>query len=192
MKVSQLFGPALATLILASSTISGQTGATGEQRVALDSPAVAFDAAGTAALEATLKTVGLNGAPDTPVTNVRIVIRNASPEFFGYISGVVSFYDSAGVRCGEGLFKADVLAPGESVETDAPGIRIRCSANTWRIVATNLVPRTPLGTVVGSDTVVGRRLMITVDGEEHPIQLEKPIVVTLGTTQRTIVVRQVP
>jgi hypothetical protein len=193
MKVTRLFGPTLATLLLATYSVCGQTGTTSEQRVPMDSPAVAFDAAGTAALESTLKTAGLTGAPDTPVTNVRMVIRNVSPEFFGYVSGVVSFYDSAGVRCGEGLFKADVLAPGESVETDAPGIRIRCSASTWRIVATHLVPRTPLGTVVRSDSsVLGQRLMITVDGEEHPIQLEKPIVLTLGTTQRTIVVRQAP
>jgi len=193
MKVRRLFGPTLATLLFASFTALGQTGTTGEQRVSLGTPAVAFDAAGTATLESTLKTVGLNGAPDTPVTNVRMVIRNVSSEFFGYMSGVVSFYDAAGVRCGEGLFKADVLAPGESVETDAPGIRIRCSPNTWRIVATNLVPRTPPGTMVKSDTSVGgQRLVIAVDGEEHPIQLEKPIVLTLGATQRTIVVRQVP
>lgn len=189
MNSTRTMGAALAVLLCVAITTLAQA-TKSEERVALGTAAVALDASGTAALESTLRTTGINGAPDTPVNNIRLVVRNVSPIFFGYISGVVTFYDSAGVRCGEGLFKADVLAPGESVETDTPGIRIRCSAATWRIVATNLVPRTPLGVVTESD--VNPRLTISVDGEEHPIQFDKPMVLTFGEAKRTIILRRTP
>ena len=190
MKFRTLLGPALAVLITASTTLA--QGATVEQRVALGTPAVAFDASGTAAMEATLITTGVTGAPDTPVTNIRMTVRNAGSVFYAYVSGVVTFYDSAGVRCGDGIFKADVLAPGESVETDAPGIRIRCSPGTWRIVATNLVPRVAPAVDAKPDSPIGQRLTISVDGEEHPIQLDKPMILTLGQARRTIILRQLP
>ena len=110
-----------------------------EQRVPLTQTAVAHDAKGAAALEATLRTATLNGAPDAPVTNVRIVIKNVSGNFYTYVSGVATFYDASGVRCGEGVFKLDALAQNESAETDMPGLRITCAPATWRIVATNLL-----------------------------------------------------
>jgi hypothetical protein len=108
---------------------------------------------------------------------------------------LVTFYDSAGVRCGEGLFKADALAAGEAFETDTPGIRIRCAPATWRIVANSLLPRVSPGSTEPAASTIGRsglNLVISVDGEEHPIQLNKPMVVTLGDRQRTIVVREAP
>ena len=167
-----------------------------EQRVPLSEAALALDATGIAALEATLRTMSLNGAPDTPITNIRLVVKNVSPLFYSYVSGMVTFYDSAGVRCGEGIFKADVLAVNESLETDTPGIRIRCTPSSWRVVATNLVPRTPSvqppQTDAPSATVTHSNLLISVDGEEHPIQLDKPMVLTLGDARRTIIVRQSP
>ena len=61
-----------------------------------------MDASGAAALEATLRTTALNGAPDTPVTNVRMLIKNRSTVAYAFVSGSVTFYDAAGVRCGEG------------------------------------------------------------------------------------------
>lgn len=112
-----------------------------EQRMPLTEAAVAFDADGAPALEATLRTTALNGAPDTPVTNIRMIVRNRSRIAYAFVSGTVTFYDAAGIRCGEGVFKADVLAADESFETDTPGLRIRCEAVSWRIVATNLLPR---------------------------------------------------
>ena len=164
-----------------------------EQRVPLTETAVALDAKGAAALEGTLRTTALNGAPDTPVTNIRLVIKNASPLFYGYVSGLVTLYDGAGVRCGEGIFKADALSVNESFETDAPGIRIRCTPTTWRIVATNLVLRSALETTLAPETAVrSSKLIISVDGEEHPIQLDKPMILNLGDKKRTIVVRQTP
>lgn len=169
--------------------------ATGERRVALSERAVAFDGLGAPALEATLKTTALNGAEDSPVTNVRLVVRNAGATPYSFVSGLVTFYDGSGVRCGEGLFKADALSVDESFETDTPGIRIRCAPATWRIVANNLLPRVlisgPASTVTSSASS-NLNLVIAVDGEEHPIQLDKPMVLKFGTAERTIVLRQVP
>jgi hypothetical protein len=177
--------------VAAQETVSGST----ERRVALTEIAVAFDGAGAPALEATLKTTALNGAEDSPVTNTRLVVKNTSTVPFAFVSGLVTFYDSVGVRCGEGLFKADALAVGESFETDTPGIRIRCSPATWRIVASSLLPRVSPGgppAAVTTPARPGLNLVISVDGEEHPIQLDKPMVLTLGDKQRTIVLREAP
>jgi hypothetical protein len=171
-----------------------------ERHVSLTEVAVALDGAGSPALEATLRTTSLNGADDSPVTNIRLVIKNSSSFSYAFVSGLVTFYDASGVRCGEGLFKADALAVNEAFETDTPGIRIRCAPATWRIVATNLLsrplPNVPaLHTAESTSTTAGRsslNLIISVDGEEHPIQINKPMVLTLGNTQRTIVVREAP
>jgi hypothetical protein len=176
---------------VAQEPASGST----ERRVALTETAVAIDGSGAPALEAALKTTALNGAEDAPVTNIRLVVKNSSNGSYAFVSGLVTFYDGAGVRCGEGLFKADALAAGEAFETDTPGIRIRCAPSTWRIVANNLLPRVaPNGPVSAVTTAsrAGLNLVISVDGEEHPIQLDKPMVLTLGDRQRTIVLREAP
>lgn len=137
-------GIAAGILILVSAfCVIAQEGTSNliEKRMPLTEAAVAFDAGGVPALEATLRTTALNGAPDAPVTNARLVIRNRSTFAYSFVSGAVTFYDAAGVRCGEGIFKADVLAADESFEADLPGLRIRCEAVSWRVVAMNLVPR---------------------------------------------------
>lgn len=126
----------------AQAQASASTQGENEQRVPLAEQATAFDARGTLALGARLRTTALTGAPDAPVTNVRIVIENRSAYFYNYVNGWVTFYDAAGVRCGEGLFKLDALAVGEMAETDAPGLRIVCAPAAWRIVATTLLTRT--------------------------------------------------
>ena len=187
-----LSGSSYAAAQPASSTL--------EKAVPLTQAAVALDGSGAPALEANLKTTVLNGAVDSPVTNIRMVVRNASGISYAYLSGLVTFYDGAGVRCGEGLFKADAVAADESFETDTPGIRIRCAPATWRILATNLLPRVspnsiPSGGAAAPGLASGRsslNLIISVDGEEHPIQLDKPMVVTMGDSKRTIVVRAAP
>lgn len=133
----------LAVVILCCAwSISAQT-TTNERRVPLNEAAIANDANGASALEGTLRTTPLNGSADSPVTNVRLVVKNTSGIAYAFVSGVATFYDSAGVRCGEGIFKAEVLAADESFEADMPGVRIRCQVATWRIVATNLLPRMP-------------------------------------------------
>lgn len=191
---------AAATLILVSClcVIAQEPTGSIERRVSLTETAVALDGGGASALEATLKTTALNGTADSPVTNIRLLVKNSSAVAFAFVSGVVTFYDGSGVRCGESVFKADALAVSELFETDAPGIRIRCAPATWRIVATNLVPRmAPNVTSVATPTAssgrrAGLNLIISVDGEEHPIQLERPMVLNLGTAQRTIVLREAP
>jgi hypothetical protein len=189
------------TMLLAScfSAAAQERGALNERRVPLSETAVALDGSGASALEATLKTTALNGAEDSPVTNVRFVVRNSGGVPYAFVAGLVTFYDGAGVRCGEGLFKANALAVDESFETDAPGIRIRCSPATWRIVANNLLPKVTNDLAANTGAVTGPtasrsnlNLIISVDGEEHPIQLEKPMVVKLGDADRTIVLRQAP
>ena len=163
-----------------------------EKRMPLTEAAVAFDGDGSPALEATLRTTALTGAPDAPVTNIRMIVRNRSRISYAFVSGTVTFYDSAGVRCGEGIFKADVLGADEPFETDTPGLRIRCEATSWRIVATNLLPRLlpnqPLTRLMRAPS----NLVISIDGEAHPIQLDKPMTITLGERKRTILVRTAP
>jgi len=171
-----------------------QTAASSERRVALSEKAVALDASGASVLEATLKTTALNGSEDSPVTNISMVVRNSSSVAYVFVSGLVTFYDSSGVRCGEGAFKSEALSADEAFETDTPGIRIRCAPSTWRIVANNLIPRVaPIAPGSPSASVSsGLNLVISVDGEEHPIQLQKPMVLKLGDTQRTILLREAP
>ena len=170
-----------------------------ESRVALNQPATASDTGGTPAIEATLTTQVLNGADDSPVTNIKLVVKNVSGAFYTYVTGWATFYDAAGVRCGEGVFKVDALAVGESAATDAPGLRLRCSPSTWRIVATNLLTRT--GDIAkpgesASSSEVERpgptNFVISIDGEEHPIQLNNPIVLQMGNRERRIVLKQIP
>jgi hypothetical protein len=160
-----------------------------EKRVPLAEAAVALDASGAPALEASLRTTAMNGSPDTPVTNIRMVVRNKSTLAYAFVSGSVTFYDAAGVRCGEGVFKADALAIDESFETDSPGVRIRCEVTSWRIVATNLLPRLPPNAPIITLTRVPQNLIISIDGETHPIQLDRPLTLTLGERRRTIIVR---
>src|SRR5262249_44400179 len=99
--------------------------------------------------------------------------------------------DASGVRCGEGVFKLEELGQNETADTDAPGLRVTCTASNWRIVTTSLLPRTP-----GTSATVGEQppanLVISIDGEEHPIQLGRPMVLNLGNRQRTITVRAAP
>jgi hypothetical protein len=190
MKIIML---ALLLAIPSFTVMAQQPNESAERRVALTDTAVALDAAGSSALEGSLRTTALNGTADSPVTNIRMVVKNSSILSFAFVSGLVTFYDSSGARCGEGLFKSDALTVGEAFETDTPGIRIRCSPSTWRIIATNLLPR--VAPVVETTMPVSRsttNLVISIDGEEHPLQLDRPLVLTLGNAQRTIVVRAAP
>ncbi|MDX6497782.1 MAG: hypothetical protein QOG23_1042 [Blastocatellia bacterium] len=172
-----------------------------EQRAALSEAAAAADAKGAPAIEARLSTTVLNGSDDSPVTNVRLVVKNTGANFYNYVSGWATFYDSGAVRCGEGLFKIDALAPGESSETDTPGLRLRCTPASWRIVATNLLTRTA---DAAKEVVVAPlaesapekpapvNFIISIDGEQHPIQVGNPIVLKLGNRNRRVVLRPVP
>ena len=197
MRLSRMAIGFILTALCAVSVTAQQPA---EQRAALTDTAVAFDAGGAAALEARLSTTVLNGSQDSPVTNSRMVIKNTSASFYTYVTGWATFYDAAGVRCGEGLFKLDALAPNESSEADTPGLRLVCSPATWRIAANNLITRLTDTAKPAEPTappaepaVVERpatvNFIISIDGEAHPIQLNYPIVVKLGNRNRRIIVR---
>jgi hypothetical protein len=189
MKKLAAFLIVLCSALLVNAQGTATTTEPAEKRVSLSEAAVAFDGTGAAALEATLRTTALNGSPDAPVTNVRLVIKNVSAIPYAFVSGIVTFYDGSGVRCGEGVFKADAVTTNESFETDAPGLRIRCEPASWRVVATNLLPRVVPGQLIAPISRTNSNLEIVIDGESHPIQLDKPLVLTLGERRRTVVVR---
>jgi hypothetical protein len=104
------------------------------------------------------------------------------------------------VRCGEGLFKVDALAPGESSETDTPGLRLKCTPASWRIVANNLITRTAdaakevVAAPAAPPEPVERRpvgnYVLSISGEDHPIQVGNPLVVKMGSKRVKIVLRE--
>jgi len=191
----------MATIIVASC-FSVYAQQPNEQRAALTDVALALDAKSAPALEARLQTQALNGSDDSPVTNVKIAVKNATPNFYTYVSGWATFYDASGTRCGEGLFKLDAMAPQESSEVDTPGLRLRCTPSTWRIVATNLMTRTvdaakPAEAAASPqpasapDRAAPVNFIISIDGEEHPIQLNNPIVLQLANKSRKIILKPI-
>lgn len=196
---------------------SGQAGARpSEQRVPLNEAAVAFDATGREALGGRLRTTQLAGTPEAPERNTRIVIENRSAFFYNYATGWATFYDASGVRCGEGLWKLEALAPGESAEVDTPGLRLTCAPASWRIVATNLLTRTsdvakpldlqttpppqadtpaPASTAPTTNAPAQQLtppLEINVNGKTIPIQLGNPLEITVGKERIRIVVNVAP
>lgn len=191
---------AVTLIILGSFTAQAQQA--NEQRAALNETVIALDARSAPALEARLLTQVLNGAEDSPVTNIKLSVKNTTPNFYTYVSGWATFYDANALRCGEGLFKIDALAPQETAEVDTPGLRLRCSAQSWRVVATNLMTRTvdvakPVEPAPPVQAAVPERpapmnFVISVDGQDYPIQVNNPMVVRLGNRNRRIVLRQVP
>lgn len=173
-----------------------------EQRVALSEAAAGFDSKGAPAIEGKLLTTVLNGSDDSPVTNVRVVVKNTSSNSYTYVSGWATFYDAGAVRCGEGLFKVDALAPGEAAETDTPGLRLKCTPTSWRIVANNLITRTadkaqePVAAPPPVEAIQEKpapvNFIISIDGAKYPIQVGNPMVLKLGNRNRKIVLRPAP
>jgi hypothetical protein len=180
-----------------------QVGTT-ELRVALTAQPIALDGWGRPALAARLVTSPLSGAPDAPAQNARAVFENRSQSFYTYASGWATFYDNDGVRCGEGLFKLDALAPAESAETDLPGLRLKCAPASWRIVAMNLVTRrseaeiareagaSPDATTATTSVPAIPPLEININGETHPIQLGNPLNIRVGRRRMVITVNTAP
>lgn len=190
---------ALFSMLIACVAISASAQQPNEQRVALTEAAIALDAKAAPALEARLLTQVLNGSDDSPVTNIKLSVKNATTNFYTYVSGWATFYDANAIRCGEGLFKIDALAPQESAEADAPGLRLRCSPQSWRVVANNLMTRTadiakptePAPPVVPAveEKPAPMNFVISIDGQEYPIQVNNPMVLRLGNRNRKIVLK---
>lgn len=202
---------------------AGATGATptqtvrpSETRVPLTEPAVAFDLQGQTAFAGRLRTTQLTGTPDAPGRNVRFIIENRTTLFFTYLAGWTTFYDAEGVRCGEGAWKLEALAPNESAEVDTPGLRLTCAPATWRIIATNLLTRTgdlakpetpalPLpvessiptaspaaATSTPATIATLPPLEININGQTIPLQPGHPLEITVGKERVRIVVNAVP
>lgn len=142
-----------------------------EQRVALEGQAIAMDSMGRTAIAGQLLTRALSGTPDAPVKNARFIIENRSQFFYNYVSGSVTFYDERGVRCGEGQFALNALAPGEQAETDAPGLRLTCAPRTWRIVAKDLVPRVNDRLVPVAETTTPEPPVVTTTPTMLPLEI---------------------
>lgn len=186
--------------------------ATREARVALTEAATAYDAEGRAAIGARLNTQQLAASPDAPVRSVSVVVQNRSPFFYNYASGWATFYDASGVRCGEGLWKVEAFAPGESAGVDTPGLRLTCTPSTWRVVALNLLTRsadiakpgqsatTPDASPPSEATspppstssAPAQRLEININGKTLPLQLNNPLDIVVGQERLQIVVRPAP
>lgn len=186
-----------------------------EAHVPLAQPAVAFDLLGREALGGRLRTQALAGTPDAPVRNTRVVVENRSALFYNYVSGWVTFYGEDGVRCGEGLWKLEALAPQEQVEVDTPGLRLTCQPATWRLVATTLLTRTgdaakpregapapaeSAATPTPADSAAPAQattsalppLEINVNGKSIPIQPGNPLEIVVGKERVRIVVQPAP
>lgn len=188
-----------------------------ETRVPLADQAIAFDINGRTALVGRLRTTALVSTQESPVRNSRIVIENRSAAFYTYASGWATFYDGEGIRCGEGLWKLEALAPTEAAEVDTPGLRLTCSPATWRIVAINLVTRTnelarsaegtspaPAAAVTTATdaTIVSTApattmpqlppLEININGKTLPLQPGNPLEITVGKERVRIVVSTAP
>jgi hypothetical protein len=191
-----------------------------EPRVPLAQAASALDVEGHEALGGRLRTQTLAGTPEAPLRNTRIVVENRSPIFYNYVAGWATFYGEDGVRCGEGLWKLEALAPQEQVEVDTPGLRLTCTPATWRIVATTLLTRTgdvakprqqtappPAETGGAQSSAAASQssdsgaapatnaippLEINVNGKTIPVQLGNPLEIQVGKERVRIVVQQAP
>jgi hypothetical protein len=180
-------------------------------RVPLAQDSTAFDGAGREALSATLSTQALAGTPEAPARNARFVFRNAGQTFYNYVTGFATFYDETGTRCGSGLFTFEAAAPGERVETDAPGLRLTCTPVAWRVVVTTLLtpsgdaaqarpaapatspaPTTQTEPAAAITPTSFPPLEINVNGKTIPVQLGNPLEVVVGNERVRIVVSPAP
>jgi hypothetical protein len=200
---------ALCAATTAARAQQAEGGNVSEARRPLAEAAPAFDALGREALGGRLRTQSLSGTPDAPVRNTRVVIENRSGLFYTYVTGWATFYGDDGVRCGEGLWKLEALAPREQVEVDTPGLRLTCQPATWRLVATTLLtrtgdaakppaesaPTTPATDDAAPTTTTAPTLPpleINVNGKTIPIQPGNPLEIIVGKERVRIIVQPAP
>ena len=72
------FLPLLTLVTFCAIVVAAQQPA--EPRAGLNEAATGFDAKGASAIEGKLLTTLLNGSDDSPVTNVRLVVKNTSDQ----------------------------------------------------------------------------------------------------------------
>lgn len=166
-------------------------------RVPLGESALALGAADEVVLVARLRALPSAGTTDAPTRNARFVVENRSAIPYSYLSGRITFYDAEGVRCGEGLWTVNALAPGEAAETDAPGLRITAAPVTWRIVTVDAITRTGVSANTSAPTVpttsanTASRLTININGTTMPVQPGNPVEVEIGGERVRIIVNEV-
>lgn len=189
----------------AESQMTPAATAMDDGRVALTETALARGANGETLLAATLRATPTAGSREAPVADVRFVVENRGASAFSYLSGRVTFYDAAGVRCGEGLFTANSLTAGERAEVDAPGLRLTCTPVAWRIapvafVSNDTVMGSPSANAAAnvtssatsaatSNAATESGLSIEINNMTLPVQLGNPIEVVVGGERVRIVVR---
>lgn len=177
-----------------AQSVAPSTAAPGETRVALTEQPVINDASGAPALAARLRETTLAGSVEAPLRSVRLVVENRSSSFFTYASGWATFYDASGIRCGDGLFQVDALAPGELAEIDIPGLRLTCAAASWRLAAKSLLTRTAADVAAPAAQPTPATqippLKISINGEVLPVQPGNPIEIRVGQETVRIVVLQ--
>ncbi|MEJ7615522.1 MAG: FxLYD domain-containing protein [Pyrinomonadaceae bacterium] len=180
----------------APSAASPSAASPDETRVALTEQPVINDSMGAPALAGRLRETALVGSVEAPLKKLRLVVENRGSSFFTYASGWVTFYDAGGIRCGDGLFQVDALAPGELAEIDIPGLRLTCTAASWRLAAKSLLTRTAaadLAAPTAQPTTPAPPippLKISINGEVLPLQPGNPIEFKVGQETVRIVVLQ--
>src|SRR5882762_10676765 len=203
--VISLFGVLIGCSISVAQAPTNTAGR--EASVPLGSEVIVHDAAGRSVLSGKLRTTELHGTPDSPITNIRLVVSNTKPFLYTYITGWATFYDTEGIRCGAGLFKVNALEPGESAEVDTPGLRLVCSPATWRIQAATLLtlakdvtasaapePITDATVVPSTPGAQSQSpippLVLSIDGEDHPIQIGNPITIKPQNKPITLILKR--
>lgn len=201
MQRTETPAPTVASQTTAQQATPAAT-STDDGRVGLTETALARGTNGETLLAATLRATPAAGSREAPVADVRFVVENRGASAISYLSGRVTFYDAAGVRCGEGLFTANSLMPGERAEVDAPGLRLTCAPVAWRIAPVAFVAN---GIAVGnasvnaasgvtspaasSNAATESDLSIEINNMTLPVQLGNPIEVVVGGERVRIVVR---
>ena len=198
-----------------SQTPAAERNAVG-QRAALTEQAVAFDAQGRVVLQGRLLTTELRATLDAPLSNARLTIENPTASAYSYLSGWATFYDTQGVRCGEGLWALNALAPSETAEVDVPGLRLTCTPAAWRIAVLNLVGGVTIAaalpanatdnslppvrsdssslpmTTTGDLPVAPTRLELNINGERFSVQLGQTLELEIGKERVRITVNAAP
>lgn len=126
--------PINATSVNANNPKSDDANGNTDGRVGLTDAATDTDESGVVSVTASLRgVVPASGTTQNPIRNVRFALKNNGARFVPYAAGRISFYGADGVRCGDGLFSVNAFAAGETIEADAPDLRLTCAPAQWRI-----------------------------------------------------------
>src|SRR5688500_20276538 len=119
MKLTIKLATVLVVILFTCLSVSAQetTSDGNEKRVSLNEVAVAHDNDNVAALQGTLRTTSLNGSPESPVTNIRLIIKKTTGTPTPLFSGAEPSTDSTGIAAGDGSFTAALVEVVNSLAT---------------------------------------------------------------------------